>query len=302
MLLVCSMMLLELLSSCAVLTKSQVDSVNQFATLANEGSSNTEKVLNTVVEQRYNTALLERLGGVNPIADPNLTENLYNEIAGEVSNKRKEMKAAKNVTSSLNVLVDYTQALKKLSSPDFGTNLIEAVKALGKSIDELNTQIPSVPKAGNLITKTVSVIGGKYIGQKQTKALKEYIMAGAPVVDAICKYNETFLQDECTKWLIDAKQTDSTNINNFFKSVSNDRYQRYQIGILGVTLVETHQQKSQLIQQYIKAFQQIRVTNAQLLQSVQSKQNLTESSKELFELYKTIKDIRATYQLLFSKS
>lgn len=284
------------LTGCATLTKSQVEAVNQFATMASTGGTYTENVLNEVIDNRYQSIILEQSAGVNPAATLSLNEATYKQLAKFYTDKQAELKPVRQIKASMNVLNEYALALKRLSSPDFATNAAQSASGLGESISDLSTAIPVIPNVGSLLGKILTELGGRYIGQKQTKALKEFVNEGDTLIATLCRSNEALLRDKASVLIAQSEQTDSLSINALFDAVKTDRAARYQAATLGAQLVAKYRHLSQLNTQSISALQQIRVTHAALKQALATKQTLSDISQQLLALHKAIRDLQATYK------
>ncbi|WP_148289321.1 hypothetical protein [Fibrella aestuarina] len=284
------------LGGCATLTKSQVEAVNQFATLASTGGNHAEKVLNEVIDNRYQSIILEQSAGVNPGTATSLNGDTYKQLAKFYADKQAELKPVRQIKASMNVLNEYALALQRLSSPDFATNAAQSANSLGESISDLSTAIPVIPNVGSLLGKTLTELGGRYIGQKQTKALQQFVNEGDTLVAALCRSNESLLREKASVLIEQSEKTDSLSVNALFDAIKTDRLGRYQAAGMGADLVSKYQHLNQLNKQSITALQQIRTTHSALKKALATKQTLSGISQQLLALHKAIRDLQATYK------
>ena len=288
----------SILTGCATLTKSQVQAVNDFASLASQGAEYPEKVLNKVINSRYDSRVL--LASQNVASDAPLT---YSALTGLYQAKQKELVPVRRIKKSIAVISDYALALQNLSSPDFAENAGASADALGKSVDNvttrLNTTLPntSISPVGSALSKTLKEATGRYIGYKQTKAIKQFVQQGDSLVGALLGSAESLLQNQATIFIQNARQDDSVNVDNLFRSIRSDApYERYQLAVSSFERINKINQLIELNQQAIQALQQIRLAHKELKDKLLVKQKLLDIGKELGSLYESVNDLQTTYR------
>lgn len=288
----------SILTGCATLTTSQVQAVNDFATLASHGAEYPEKILNKVIDSRYDSRVL--------LASQNVSANAplnYSALADLYQAKQRELAPVRRIKKSITVISDYAIALQKLSSPDFAKSASTSADALGKSVDNvttrLNTSIPSTSLSpiGGVLSKTLKEATGRYIGYKQTKAIKQFVLQGDSLVGTLLGSAESLLQNQAALFIQNARQDDSVNVDNLFRSIRPDApYERYQLAVASFEQINKINQLTELNQQSVQALQQIRLAHKELKDKLLVKQKLTDIGKELGGLYKSVNELRSTYQ------
>jgi hypothetical protein len=284
------------LTGCATLTRSQVQAVNQFATLASTGGDHANNVLSEVIDTRYRSMILEQTAGVSPAASISLNGKTYQQLTRYYADKQAELAPVKQIKASMSVLNEYALALQRLSSPDFATNAGQSADALGQSVDGLAAAVPAIPKVGSFLTKALTGLGGRYIGQKQTSALRRFVNEGDTLINALCRSNEALLATKAKTFIEESEKTDSVSIDALFDSVKTDRLHRYESASLGADLVSKYSHLNQLNNQSIKALQQIRLSHAELKQALATKQTLPGIGQQLLALHKAINELQGTYK------
>lgn len=289
---------LTALYSCASLTKSQVESVNNFATLASQGSAYPEKVLNQIIEVRYDNRILlasQNVGEGNPIT--------FKELENLSGNKKDELAPIKGITKSLGVINAYAQALKRLSSPDFAKTAGTSAETLGKSVDELTAVInqnagTKIANVGGALTKTLKEVGGRYIRYKQTRAIKEYVNTGDSLVEAAVGLAEAFMKGSPAVFITSAQDEMKANTDDLFKSINKSPYERYQWSLTSFKTVDKLNSLKTLNQQSVDGLRQITLAHKELKKALATKQTLSEVGQELFSLYTAVQDLQDTYQAI----
>lgn len=289
---------LTALSSCASLTKSQVESVNNFATLASQGTAYPEKVLNQIIEVRYDNRILlesQNVGDESPMT--------FDKLEKLSRDKRDELTPIIRITRSIGVIDAYAQALKRLSSPDFANTASGSAETLGKSVDELMAVInknagTNIAAVGNALTKTLKEAGGRYIRRKQTRAIKEYVNTGDSLVEAAVGLAETLLKGSPAGFITSAQKDMETNADDLFKSINQSPYERYQWSLTTFKTVDKLNNLQTLNQQSIHGLHQIALAHKELKKALATKQTLNEVGRELLGLYTAIQDLKDTYQTI----
>ncbi len=170
-----------MLSSCAVLTDSQVKNVNAFAAAAKSYSAYPSAVL----KQRAEFHLRSEMIVATQFTDAD-------QIIHRLESARKSYDNAIQISAkfdlSIQLLQQYAGLLTKLSSEQYITDLSAPTTSLGENLTSLVTTYNSKVKdtlpvdIGNAISKVVLLIGKRLTRHKQTAAIKEFVLAADPLV------------------------------------------------------------------------------------------------------------------------
>lgn len=179
-------------SGCAVLTKSQVAEVKSFAAVAhNYGTLPGEPIRLYAAASRYSrlvTAASSYL--TNDIGRDRAWDRLTKANAAE----KDFTEIANQADATLDVITQYADVLLQLTSDDYANALDAAAASGGKALDKAITAYnEAFNKSGGkklgLVGSTVAGVirgaGGVGIHAKQAKYLKEYVIQGEPVINAI---------------------------------------------------------------------------------------------------------------------
>jgi len=185
------------LTSCAVLTDSQVKNINAFAATAKSYSA----FPGTVVRQRAELHLHSEMvvASQSQFADAD-------QIARRMESARKSYNNAVQISSkfdlSLQLLQQYAGLLTKLSSDHYITDLSAPTTSLGENLGNLVSTYNSKAKdslpadLGNTISKVILLIGKQLTKHKQTAALKEFVLAADTLVQVTTRNLVTALDGE----------------------------------------------------------------------------------------------------------
>jgi len=187
-----------LLSSCASLTKSQLNEVNCFGQSAKTFSAYPEKVISTLVDvhtqsQFYEAAIIE-----NPKIHMESVTAIY-------KFKQEAAKRDEKIGLVFQIISDYGQKLVHLTADVHTLQLDTAAQSFGTNLDGLidrfNSADPqhAVPTGyGALISKIVSAGGDLYIQDRQARGAKEFVTKGDTLIGMMALKLEEFLNDNGT--------------------------------------------------------------------------------------------------------
>jgi len=183
------------LTSCAVLTDSQVKNINAFAATAKGYSA----FPSTVMEQRAALHLHTELVGASHFSSPD-------QIDRALERGRKKYDGAMAMSAkfdlSLRLLQQYAGLLTKLSSDHYISDLDAPSTSLGENLDNLvatyNSKVKdSLPAGlGANISKVILMVGKVLTRHKQTAALKEFVLAADTLVQVTAGNLVTVLEKE----------------------------------------------------------------------------------------------------------
>jgi hypothetical protein len=192
------------LTSCAVLTDSQVKNINAFASAASSYSA----FPSTVLHQRADFHLHNEFVVASGFTDPDA-------IGHRLDTARKYYNNAVQISSrfdlSLQLIQQYAGLLAKLSSDHYFTDLNAPTAALGQNLCNIVTTYNSKCKdtlpsnLGTTISRMVLLVGKQLTKHKQTAALKEFVLAGDTLVQVTIR-NLTSVMEEETSVLLDVEK------------------------------------------------------------------------------------------------
>jgi len=183
------------LSSCAVLTDSQVKNINAFAATAKSYSAFPSAIL----RQRADFHLHSELVVASQFTDPDAIDH-------RLDAARKNYNGAVQMSSkfdlSLQLIQQYAGLLTKLSSEQYITDLSSPTASLGENLSSVvtiyNSRVKDTLPAslGSSISKVVLLIGKTLTRHKQTAALKEFVLAADTLVQVTTRNLTTVLDGE----------------------------------------------------------------------------------------------------------
>ena len=179
--------------SCASLTKSQLDEVNQFGGATKTFAAYPAKVMSTLVDVHTQNQYFE----VGIIVDPNLhrqhVDSIYKWI--QTSAKRDE-----DIALLFQIIGDYGQKLVHLTSNAATLQLDTAAQSFGGNLDSLLTKFNSfepkhkVPTGyAAVISEVISFGGNIYVHDRQAKGAKAFVTKGDTLIAMMATKLEQYL-------------------------------------------------------------------------------------------------------------
>lgn len=291
------MAFLALLSSCASLTKSQVEAVNQFAHTSKNFSAYPSKILTSIAGLREKRGLYAA----------NLLEGTPDLLVGELESnfKQKKIDLAKtaDVDITFKIIDTYAQSLLLLSSDKSATDLAAQSATFGVSLDSLITTYNAVPGVtpvksgiGGLIGSLIMAGGTQFIRARQANEIKRFVPAADEMINVMTTNLLTFLQSGKIAGLIDNEQAQVHDLylawlkklhtNNQPLSISDERdYMELITELDDIKILRT---------QTINATDKLRKAHHKLLEEIKEKKDLKEVIAELQALYDNVKEVKTT--------
>lgn len=165
---------------CTVLTPSQVSAVGDFAVAA-EGFN---QLPIAVIDTHVQTMSAENLYAAASLSDFNSASY---KIRKDVDLYLQSLNTSAQAQVALDVLANYVQLLRYLTSSDFTRKLEQRCAVLGSEIDGGVYQYNELTGGemggfGMIVAQTVSAGGGVFIAKRQAEAIRQAITGAQPVI------------------------------------------------------------------------------------------------------------------------
>ncbi len=289
-----------MLGSCASLTKTQVEAVNQFAQTTKDFSDFPSKIMTELADIRLKRGLYY----ANSLTDTLKGEGAKLHIAELDSiyiQKNIDYSVSSDVDITFKIIDKYSQSLLLLSSDKYVNDIEKQAKNFGVGIDsliKLNNSIDGSKKLPSDIGGAVSqliILGGKqYVKNKQAKEIKKFVSLADTLISVMTSNLLEYLTSTKINNLILIEERGITrnylsflqqNINS---SIESDKdYLELKNSIDGV---------KKLQQKTITATKNLRTAHKKLLNEINETKDLKQTIKELQDLYEEIKDLKETVQ------
>lgn len=278
------------LNSCASLTKTQIESVNQFGKTTSNYSEFTSKILTELAEIRLKRGLLY----VTTIEN---TKNRIEALDSVYSQKRFDYSISKKVDITIKVIDKYAQSLVLLSSDKYSKDLEGQAKRFGIGIDSLTTiyntldGVKKIPSGiGEAVSKLVILGGKQYVKAKQAKEVKKFVTEADTLIAVMTSNLIEFLDSEDIDELIRHEEMmikrDFETFISHNKNITTDQLMIY----LGMK--NSIDGVKNLREQVVTATKDLRSTHRKLLSVISEKQKLDTTIKELQVLYEQMKELK----------
>lgn len=276
-------------TSCASLTRTQIDNVNEFGKVTNNFSLFPSKILIELSDVRKKRGLLY----TTTIKTPNLK---INELDAIYKQSKSDFNASEKVDITLKIIDKYAQSLIILSSKKHVNNLEAQAKKFGIGIDSLtaiynskNVEKKAPIGIGKAIKELIVLGGRQYIKVKQAKHIKKFVSKGDALIELMTANLLEFLNSSNINQLIIheekmIRRDYLTYLNHHHKITIQSQidYLNLKKSINGIKSLHT---------QTIKATIGLRKAHQKLLNTISTKKKLKESIKEIKELYEDVKEL-----------
>lgn len=270
------------LSSCAVLTKSQVKEIEKFSKATQEYTELPGNVILGFSKIRQTERLFDAYG----IKDGELA---VAQIESVVRLERTMNKFSKQADASLQILNNFSVLLQNLSADKFTEELQResetVAKNLDKAIKEYNEQIKpttDLPELGGYVAAAVRGIGGLYIRRQQTIILRKTIKDTEPVIEEISASNIKLLESFRSNEILSIGNAQK-ELDNAFKSISYPR--PYSLIVAYSNLKIRVIYLNELVNNSINATKNLKTAFLRLRDGIQYKRDLKSYLEEI-ETYK----------------
>ena len=182
--------------SCASLSKSQLDEVNQFGGATKTFAAYPAKVMSTLVDVHTQNQYFE----VGIIVDPNLHRQHVDSIYKWIQTSKKK---DEEIALVFQILSDYGQKLVHLTANVHTLQLDTAAQSFGTNMDALINKFNSLDpqhKAptgyGAIIGEVISLGGNMYVQDRQAKGAKAFVTKGDTLIGIMAAKLEQYLSSD----------------------------------------------------------------------------------------------------------
>lgn len=172
-------------SGCASLSKSQMSTVQSFSNSCDSFAKYPSVLFVEMAKIRAERGCFYAAS----LSDPQLRIKELNSIGKALSS---DLALAKKMDISLEILVSYQRALKSLSHTDRYNNTGREFRSLGRNLDSLINRYnlmdisdPLPLGIGKALGKIVGYGAELWVRNAQTRAVREYVIAGDSLVGAV---------------------------------------------------------------------------------------------------------------------
>lgn len=186
---------------CAVLTQSQIDEVNRFATATKQ----YDVLPGEPIRQYGNLTRLNKLVELadKTIITPEDAANGWEGVNKALLAEGDFTKLALEADLTLGVLIKYSDGLRSLINQDSLDELDRSTNAFGTSFDkavsQYNTEVrrpqggTDLKLVGGAVAGAIRAAGGVFIRSKQAAYLKSFIKEAAPIIEATTTATATLM-------------------------------------------------------------------------------------------------------------
>ncbi|MBE9511367.1 MAG: hypothetical protein IMY71_10845 [Bacteroidetes bacterium] len=192
-----------MISSCAVLTTTQLESIKKYSVATQEYSEYPSLLVKKYVDVQNDIFLLSSPLITNP-------EKAADKIFENNKRKNEIITEAEKLDLSFKILKEYTKNLEALATTDYYEKIEKNALSIGTNLDTLisvynNKFDKEIPEGiGSFVYKSIVFVGKRYIDKKRADILKKYIEKGNIIIEELCKSSKEFLEKTVKeKWLSD---------------------------------------------------------------------------------------------------
>jgi len=295
-------LLASIITSCASLSKSQLNEVNAFGLL----TCNFSAYPGTVVSTYNRIHQQQELYRANSIDD---AAEHFKAIEKANDFKQKTDLISPKIDLSLKIIDQYAQGLIILTANKYNKKLDTSAKSFGSNLDKLVAAYNKVDAGanlpsgiGSLAAAAITLGGDIYIRKKQADDIKQILPIGDKIIEKMTTNILEFLgspslrNGNSLEGLIKAeKSTISTNYQSF---VSHKKIVTLDDERGCLQMLEDLDDVERLRLQCIEAVSNLRKAHAQLLKDMDQKQTLMQYATELQSYGDDVKAIYNTIQAI----
>lgn len=280
-----------LLTGCATLSKTQIESVNRFATVSQNFSAFPSKIMEGLADVRAERSVFF----AGSVTDPKHHMKVLDSI--NVNRMYAENVGAKaNIT--FRIIDKYAASLTLLSCDRYSQTLEKQSAAFGVNIDTLIGKYNSIDPSrklpvgiGNAAGKLLLMGGRQYIRNRQAREIKKFVREADTLISVMTSNLIEFLESGNINELIDAEESGlHLNYLSFYRlsgksSYLTDRdYLALKKRLEDIRVLRTNT---------VTATKELRKAHSELLVSVQKRRSLKESADAVKQLAEQVKELKS---------
>jgi hypothetical protein len=279
---------LVFLYSCSVLSNGQLENINAFATATKNYAAFPGEVVKKTQQLHYNNDILE----ASALPDSAL---MIRSLTRAKEQWEKGIAFSKKMNLSLRLIQKYAALLAQLSSGSFTDDLGESTSELCGSLNntvelfnaQFSTKIPG--NVGEGISQIVKTIGTRFIKNKQSKALKEFI----PMADTLVQITKDNLVNALETDLKPLIESYKATFQSDFNAIIFNHIQRADFNILRfyIQTNDDYETVELLRKKCISAAEKLASAHKKLSQNITRKKNLVELIQETKDFISDVKEL-----------
>jgi len=290
LLIFCAVSLLA--GACATLSKTQIESVNQFAKCSNDFSAFPSGIMTEL-------ANIRTIRGVWYANSLTIPKNHIDILDSVYFNSTHAYKLSEKSDITFRVIDKYAKSLALLSSDRYENEFVKQTEGFGVSLDTLIKRYNRIDNSralpvgiGAAAGKLVIMGGRQYIRSKQAREIKKFVPQADTLVAIMTSNLLQFLKSENIDELIMAEEF---GINqNYLSYIRQSHGTSPQDDFQYLGLKTRLDGVKQLRDKTITATKSMRKAHGELLESIQKKRNLVESLQGIKEMAEQVRDLKNT--------
>jgi hypothetical protein len=277
---------------CATLSKTQIESVNQFARYSEDFSAFPSRIMTELADIRT----IRGVWFANSLSVP---KNHIDILDSVYFNKTHAYRVSEKSDITFKVIDKYAHSLALLSSDRYENEFVKQTEGFGVSLDTLirrynridNTVV--LPEGIGAAAGKLIIMGGRqYIRSRQAREIKKFVPQADTMVAVMTSNLLKFLKSENIDELIRAEEF---GINqNYLSYIRQSQGTSIQADFQYLELKSRLDGVVQLRSKTISATKCMRKAHAELLQSIQRKKKLKESLQGLKIMAEQVRELKTT--------
>ena len=294
------LILMLFITSCASLTKTQIETVNQFAQTTKNFSAFPSKIMTGLADIRT----MRGIYAANSIGTP---EFHLKELDNAYNLKVIDYQQSQMVDITFQIIDQYAQSLILLSADQYITDIKAQALITGPALDSLIALYNRFDKNSKIkvgigdAVSQLTIMGGKqYIRQKQAKEIKKFISQADPLISVMTANLLEFLEGKRvlatgdTASLKDLIDYEAKALPRDYLSFLRQNKATIENEKEYLKLKNDMDQVRNLQVQTIVATRALREAHRQLSEILKTKKKLKERFTELQELYEDVNQLKTT--------
>ena len=278
--------------SCASLTKTQIESVNQFAQHSQNFSAFPGRIMTELAEIRT----IRGVWYANSLSVPKFHIDVLDSV---YFNKTHAYNVSEKSDITFQVIDKYAQSLVLLSCDRYEKEFVKQTEGFGVGLDTLIKRYNRIdntfalPEGIGAVAGKLVIMGGRqYIRSRQAREIKKFVPQADTLVAVMTTNLLQFLKSENIDELIRAEEFGLNQ--NYLSYIRQSQGSSTQADFQYLDLKTRLDAVKQLRSKTITATKSMRKAHRELLESIQKKKKLIESLQGLKVMAVQVRDLKAT--------